>query len=120
MSTPYYSTPVSSSLHPETALSSPNVLDYPSKHYFPNSLENSRNSLDSLASLNFSPFPDNPPLALIPLPTILPLPQYYPHQHLIPKGSLYPKDQCYLGDPYTLYRTYLVVNLAYLGNHPIP
>jgi hypothetical protein len=120
MSTPYHSTPISSSLHPETALSSPNVLDYPSKHYFLDSLENSRNSLVSLASLNFFPFLDNSPLALIPLPTILPLPQYHPHRHLIPKGSLYPKDQCYLGNPLILYHTYIVVNLAYLGNHPIP
>ena len=46
MSTPRYSTPVSSSLHPENDLPSPNVLDYSSKPYFLNHVEDSRNSLD--------------------------------------------------------------------------
>jgi hypothetical protein len=59
MSTPCYSTPVASSLHPENDLSSPNVLDYSPRPYFPNHLEDSRNSLDTPSPLGYTPFLDN-------------------------------------------------------------
>ena len=52
MSTLHYSTPVSSSLHPENDLPSPNVLDYSPKPYISNHLEDSRNSLDKPSPLD--------------------------------------------------------------------
>ena len=107
MSTPRYPTPASSSLHTENALPSPSVLDYSSKHLFPDSLDDSRNNIVTPSPLGFTPFLDDPhlkhlrefyantppipPPTPIPFPTILPSSTFDPQGFFIPEGSMFPR-----------------------------
>ena len=133
MSTPHYSTPVSSSLHPENDLSSPNVLDYSPKPY---NLEDSRNSLDKPSPLGYTPSLDNPHLKHIrdfyaktsPLPPLNPIihplfptSRTEPHGFFLPREPYIPKHPIPTYTPrYDLRQPYTLNPTPYLINPPIP
>ena len=140
MSTPRYSTPVSSSLHPENDLPSPNVLDSSFKPLYPNPLEDSRNNIVTPTPLGFTPFIDDPHLkhlrdfyantppipspTPIPFPSILPPPTFDPQGYFVSGGSMLPRSPTYplsnlpssrhsiiRKPPYTLVPPYIPTNL---------
>ena len=135
MSTPRYSTPVSSSLHPENDLSSPNVLDYSPKPYLPDTLGDFRNSLDTPSPLGFTPFIDNPHLKhlrdfyakatpITPLNPVLHPP--FPTPRLEPHGFFLSREPCIPRNPIPAYtpryeprQPYTLAPNPYLVNPPI-
>ena len=135
MSTPRYSTPVSSSLHPENDLPSPNVLDYSPKPYIPNHLEDSKNSLHTPSPLGYTPFLDNPHLKHLrdfyakasPIPPLnpvihppFPTSRLEPHGFFLSREPYIPKNPIPTYTPrYDLRQPYTLGPTPYLVNPPI-